>query len=153
MAKKIALGADHGGFALKKKIIERLKKEKYTVCDAGTDSPDPCDYPKYGFDAAGMVSSGKAQRAVLICRSGIGMAIIANKLPGVRAGVCGTVVDAVSSREHNDTNVLVLAADRVSAGKAMDIMEAWLKTKTLPGRHARRVKLIKEYEKKVFKKT
>jgi ribose 5-phosphate isomerase B len=153
MDKRIALGADHGGFALKEKLIARLNREGYSVHDAGTKTPEPCDYPRYGFDAAGMVSSGKAGRAILVCRSGIGMAVIGNKLPGVRAGVCNTVTDAVSARQHNDTNVLVVAADRVSSRMAMKIMDVWLTTPSLKGRHARRVKQIKDLEKKVFRKT
>ena len=153
MDKRIALGADHGGFVLKEKLIARLKREGYSVHDAGTKTPEPCDYPRYGFEAAGMVSSGKAGRAILVCRSGIGMAIIGNKLPGVRAGVCNTVADAVSARQHNDTNVLVVAADRVSDRMAIRIMDAWLATPALKSRHARRVRQIKDFEKKAFKKT
>lgn len=152
MDKRIALGADHGGFVLKEKIIARLNSRGYSVHDVGTKNSEPCDYPRYGFEAARMVSSGKTGRAILVCRSGIGMAIIGNKLPGVRAGVCNTVADAVSARQHNDTNILVLAADRVAGRTAMKIMEVWLATPALKGRHARRVRQIKDLEKKAFKK-
>lgn len=152
MAKRIAIGADHGGFLLKEKIIEELKKKKYKVSDSGPFSKDPCDYPAFGFDVAKKVSKKKADRGILICRSGIGMAMVANKLPGARAGVCNTVKDAASSREHNDANILVLAADRISTKRALEILKVWLKTKTLGGRHARRVRQIKDYEKKIFKK-
>jgi len=152
MAKTIAVGADHGGFLLKQKIKEYLEKKHYRVKDMGTDSDEPCDYPRFGFAAAKKVSDGKADRAIVICKSGIGMSIIGNKLPGVRAGLCGSVDDAISARRHNDTNVLVLAATKLSNKKAMEIVEAWFVTRALAGRHARRVKQIKEFEKKLFKK-
>jgi len=152
MAKRIAIGSDHGGYALKDKVIRMLKKSKYTVQDMGTYSGEACDYPEYGFQAAKKVSLRKADRAIVICKTGIGMSVIANKLPGVRAGLCGSVADASSAREHNDTNVLVLAASKLSAPKAQEIIRVWLKTKFLKGRHARRVNQIKKLEKKVFKK-
>ena len=152
MAKKIAIGADHGGYALKEKITEVLKKMRYQVIDVGTHSEQSCDYPEYGFSVAKKVSSRKALKGILICKTGIGMAVIANKLPGVRAGVCYSKEDAISSRQHNDTNVLVLAATRISSKKAIEITKVWLKTKTLKGRHSRRVNQIKKIEKKVFKK-
>ncbi len=151
MAKSVAIGADHGGFDLKEKINKTLKKMRYKINDVGTFSGESCDYPAYGFDAARKVSEGLAERGIIICKTGIGMVIIANKLPGVRAGVCNSVNDAVSARQHNDTNVLVLAANKVSAKKALDIAKVWLKTKALKGRHARRVRQIRDLEKKVFK--
>ena len=107
MSKKIAIAADHGGFSLKEKIKKSLKK--YSFIDTGTFSLDPCDYPLFGFEAAKMVSKKKATRGIVICKTGIGMCVVANKLPGVRAGVCLTKEDAKSGREHNDINVLVLA--------------------------------------------
>ena len=152
MAKRIAIGSDHGGYELKDKVIKMLKKAKYTVQDMGTYSEEACDYPEYGFQAAKRVALGRAERAIVICKTGIGMSVIANKLPGVRAGLCGSVEDASSAREHNDTNVLVLAASKLSDSKAQEIIKVWLKTKFLKGRHARRVNQIKKLEKKVFKK-
>jgi len=89
---------------------------------------------------------------IVICKSGIGMSIIANKLPGVRAGLCRTVEEARSAREHNDANILVLSANKVPPKKAIEIVKVWLKTEALKGRHSRRVKKIKDLEKKVFKK-
>lgn len=153
MVKRIALGSDHGGFVLKEKIAGYLKGKGYDVHDAGASSSEPCDYPLYGFKASGRVSSGKADRAVLVCRSGIGMALVANKVPGVRAGVCLNEKDAVSSRKHNDTNVLVLAADKTSPAKALKITRVWLRTEGAEGRHLRRIKQIKAREKKLFKNT
>ena len=152
MARKIVIGADHGGFLLKEKIKAALKKARYRVEDVGTDSAESCDYPRFGFDVAGRVSDGKAERGIAICKTGIGMAIIANKYPGVRAGVCDSASDAVSARKHNDTNVLVLAATKTSSKKALGIVRAWLRTKATGGRHARRVRQIAELERKVFKK-
>ncbi|MFH1798366.1 MAG: ribose 5-phosphate isomerase B [Candidatus Omnitrophota bacterium] len=154
MAKRgIVLGADHGGFVLKEKIKDELKKMMWRVSDAGTFSAEACDYPKYGFEAAKEVSEKKSCRGVVICKTGVGMAIVANKLPGVRAAVCGSEKEAVSSRQHNDANVLVLAAAKMSAAKAIKIMKVWLKTSALKGRHSRRVKQIEEIEDKLFIKS
>lgn len=152
MAKKIAIGADHGGFGLKEKIKKILVKKRYSVWDAGTDSEKSCDYPLYGFAVAEKVSRGQSWRGIVICKSGIGMSMIANKLPGVRAALCSSLKDAVSSREHNDANVLVLGANKVSAASAVNMVKAWLETDFLKGRHLRRVREITKLEKKVFKK-
>ncbi len=152
MAKKIVVAADHGGFDLKEKIKKILKRKGYRVDDVGTHSGESCDYPEYGYNAAKKVSSKKTGRGIIICKTGMGMAMIANKVPGVRAGVCGSVADAVSSRQHNDANVLVLAAAKISSKKAIDITKAWLRAKALKGRHARRVRQINAIEKKEFKK-
>lgn len=152
MAKRIAIGSDHGGFALKEKVIEILKKAKYTVKDLGPESKASCDYPAYGYDVARAVALKKADKGIVICTSGIGMSIVANKVPGIRAGLCTTVEDASSARRHNDANVLVLAARRTKGKKAEEIVKTWLKTKALKGRHARRVDQIKAIDRKVFKK-
>lgn len=148
MAGKIIIGADHGGFSLKEEIKQMLEREKYQVYDAGTTCDKICDYPGIGFNTALEVSRGRIPRGIVICKTGIGMAIITNKLPQVRAGVCNSVEDAVSARQHNDINVLVLAASKVNTQKAKEIVTVWLKTKALKGRYARRVKQIKELEKK-----
>ena len=151
MVKRISIGADHGGFALKEKIIKDLEKRGHKVQDEGTTSAGSCDYPQYGFDVAKKVSDRKADRGIVICKTGIGMSVIANKMPGVRAGLCRNIEEAISARQHNDTNVLVLAASKISSAKAIDVTRAWIKTKALGGRHAKRVRQIKELEKKVFK--
>lgn len=153
MAGKIAIGSDHGGFKLKQFLSKELGKMKYRVYDAGTDSSEACDYPQMGFECALRVSQKKDPRGILICRTGIGMAVIGNKLPGVRAGVCANPAEAVSAREHNDINLLVFAADKIAPKDALKTLKAWLKTPALKGRHSRRVRLIKDYEKKVFKKS
>lgn len=151
MKVKIAIGSDHGGYELKCKLIEFLKKTEHKTEDLGTHSKDSCDYPVIGFEVAKAVSSGKADRGVLICRSGIGMAIIANKLPGVRAGAVYSMEMAKSSREHNDCNVLVLAADYTDDATAKSMLQAWLDTASLGDRHARRVEQITKLESKLRK--
>ncbi len=151
MAKSLAIGADHGGYKLKEELKKMLGRMKYKIQDVGTDSEESCDYPEYGYKVAKSVAGKKAERGIVICRSGIGMTIIANKVRGVRAGNCSSIKEAVSSREHNDTNVLSLAADKISTGEAKKIVKAWLNTKALKGRHSRRVDQIKKIEKKEFK--
>lgn len=145
---KIAIGSDHGGYELKNKLVDFLKQAKYDIDDMGTHSKDSCDYPLIGFKVAKAVSDRKSDRGILICRTGIGMAIIANKLSGVRAGAIYNVEIAKSSREHNDCNVLVLAADYTNEASAKMILEVWLRTEFLGDRHARRVKQIIELETK-----
>jgi ribose 5-phosphate isomerase B len=147
----IAIGSDHGGYELKDKLLMALRKTGHKIEDMGTHSKDSCDYPMIGFDVAKRVSERKADRGILICRTGIGMAIIANKLPGVRAGVCLTEEMARSSREHNDCNVLVLAADYTKDSLANSIVGTWLNTQSLGDRHARRVDQIKKLETKLRK--
>ena len=148
MDKRLALGCDHGGFKLKESLKKYLLKKGYKIKDFGTDSSESCDYPVIGYELSKEVSKGKIGRGILICKSGIGMAIIANKLKGVRSGVCNTTKQALTSRLHNDTNVLSLAAEYINSEKAKKIVNIWLKTKTLPGRHKRRVNQIKKLEKK-----
>ncbi len=145
----IAIGSDHGGYELKNNIIELLKARKLDLKDFGTHSKESCDYPMIGFEVAQAVSEGKAGRGILICKTGVGMAIIANKLHGVRAAACYDTRMAVSSREHNDCNVIVLAADYVDINKAREILEIWLTTEHAGERHARRVKQIKDIENKI----
>ena len=143
---RIAIGADHGGFGLKDKIITYLKAKGHTVKDFGTYSPEPCDYPKYGFIVAREVASGRYSRGILICKSGIGMSIVANKVRGIRAALVDSVEAARSSREHNDLNVIVFGSKAMNTYKAKRILEVWLRTRCLGGRHLRRVKQIKALE-------
>lgn len=143
---KIAIGSDHGGYELKVKIIEFLKDKGYKMMDLGTHSKESCDYPLIGFEVAKAVSDGKAERGVLICKTGVGMAIIANKLHGVRAAACYDKDLARSSREHNECNIIVLAANYTDFKKAKEILKVWLEAKPLGERHSRRVKQIKNIE-------
>ncbi len=149
---QIAVGTDHGGFELKPILIRGLKAAGHRVLDLGTYSPEPCDYPLIGSRVARAVSQARADRGVLLCKSGNGMAIVANKFPRVRAAVCQTVPLAKHSREHNDTNVLVLGADRTTSKKATAILEAWLATPFAGGRHARRVRQIAALERRLYKR-
>ena len=148
MAKRIAIGADHGGFKLKEKLKIYLSGKGYSIKDFGTQNVESCDYPLTGYEVAKSVSKGKFKKAILICKTGIGMAIIANKLPGVRSAVCNTTDQAKTSRLHNDTNVLSLAAKYTNSGRAKRIVDMWLKTEALSGRHRRRVNQIKKLERK-----
>jgi len=145
----VALGSDHGGFELKEKISEFLKKSGYEIKDFGTHSKESCDYPMIGFEVAQAVGDGGIERGILLCKSGIGMAIIANKVHGVRAAACYDREMARSSREHNDCNILVLAANYINIKEAKEMLKIWLETKHLGERHARRVKQIREFEAKL----
>ena len=143
---RIAIGTDHGGYHLKSLLIGELKKAGHRVMDLGTFSPEPCDYPSIGAAVAQAVSKKKADRGILLCKSGGGMAIVANKFPRVRAVVAQTISLAKHSREHNDANILVLGAQHMTKGSARAVMKAWLTTPSAGGRHLRRVKQIERIE-------
>lgn len=144
---KIALGADHGGFALKGQIIDFLKGDGYQTVDCGTHSADACDYPVFAYKVAKAVSEKKADLGVLICKSGNGMAMVANKLPGVRAAICFDKQVAQLSRQHNDANILVLGSEHFFDEPEV-IVRAWLEASFEGGRHKRRVDIISDIEKK-----
>jgi len=145
---KVAIGADHGGFKLKKALIEVLKNKGYRIADMGTHSEKSCDYPLIGRKVAKAVSNKEFDRGILICKSGIGMSMAANKVPGVRAALCRDVKSAVGSREHNNANVLVLSGSFTPQKLAKRIMSAWFSTEFAGGRHARRVRQMTMMEKK-----
>lgn len=149
MKVNIAIGSDHGGFELKEILMKFINAAGYRSVDLGTHSKDSCDYPLIGFEVADAVGKGKADLGVLICKTGVGMTVIANKVHGVRAAACYDAAMARSAREHNDTNVLVLGASYTDSAKAKEILKAWLGAKHTEERHARRVKQIKEIEKKI----
>lgn len=146
---KIALGADHGGYLLKNKLIKFLERCGCVVADLGTHSPDACDYPPIGYKVAASVSEGQFYRGILICKTGIGFSIVANKLPGIRAALCLTKKQAQLSREHNNANMLCLAANFLSFKKACEIVDVWLKTEFSAGRHAKRVRQIVNIERRI----
>jgi len=139
---KIAIGSDHAGFALKEDIKSYLAKKRIPFRDFGTFSLVPCDYPFYAKKAAKAVSSGACKRGILICGSGIGMNMAANKVKKIRAVVCESPATAKLSRRHNDSNVLCLGSRVVSKEKAFKIIDAWLKTPFEGGRHLRRVRAL-----------
>ena len=144
---KIALGADHAGFPLKEKIKQWLTEEGQQVDDKGTLSNDSVDYPDFARKVGEEVAAKKVDRGILVCGSGIGMSIAANKVPGVRAANAHTVSEAQMSREHNDANVLTLGARTLNESEAHSILDTWLRTKFAGGRHQRRVDKISQIEK------
>ncbi|HDH58020.1 MAG TPA: ribose 5-phosphate isomerase B [Bacteroidetes bacterium] len=139
---KLSLAADHAGFTLKEKIKEKLKVEGHEVFDRGSFDETSVDYPDFGVLAARDVADGVSDRAVLICGSGIGMSMVANKIRGVRAALCTSPIMAEMSRRHNDANVLTLGARYTEPEKALEILDVWLKTPFEGGRHQRRVDKI-----------
>jgi ribose 5-phosphate isomerase B len=145
----IALGADHAGWELKEALKAWLIDRGYHVVDFGTHSPDSVDYPDYAAQVGEAVSAGKAERGVLVCGTGIGMAITANKVPGVRAAACGDLYDARMSREHNDANVLALGGRLTGRDAAVDILRMWLETDFAGGRHQRRLEKIAGVERRM----
>jgi ribose 5-phosphate isomerase B len=144
---KIAIASDHGGFVLKGELISYLAKKGHKVEDFGAYSIEASDYPVLGHKAARAVGSKRADYGIVICKTGFGMAIVANKVKGVRSAVCDTPDEARSAREHNDCNVLSLAATRLNTGSAKKIVDTFLKTDFEGGRHQRRVKQIINLEK------
>lgn len=148
---KIALACDHGGLNLKNTVIEYLKQNGYEYVDFGTDSMASCDYPDFALPAAECVASGECVKGILICSTGIGVSIVANKVPGVRCAHCHDVYCATFTRLHNDANVLAMGEKVVGTGYALQIVEAFLTTKFEGGRHQRRVNKIAAVEKKYCK--
>lgn len=147
----IVIGSDHAGYPLKELLKQKLLAKGLEVFDAGCDSGDSVDYPDFGAKVAAKVSTGAAGKGILICGSGIGMSIVANKFPGVRAALCFDEEMARMSRLHNDSNILVLAGRWVDDEKASRILETWMATPFEAGRHARRLEKIAELEKRICK--
>ncbi|MDD2703403.1 MAG: ribose 5-phosphate isomerase B [Candidatus Omnitrophica bacterium] len=143
---KIIIGSDHAGFKLKEEVKKYLEKKGLRVEDAGTYSEERCDYPRYAAAVAEKVSVGKFKRGILICMTGIGNSIVANRFPGVRASLCCNIKAARLTREHNDSNILVLGAAFIDRRLAGRIVQVWLRTPFSGGRHARRLNLIKKVE-------
>jgi ribose 5-phosphate isomerase B len=146
VAMRIAIGSDHAGFELKRAVAPLLAERGHELVDVGTDSESSVDYPDYAAKAARMVSEGEAERAVIVCGSGVGVSIVANKVDGVRAVNAHDPEEAEMSRRHNDANVLTLAGRRFAAGDAAAIVESFLDTDFEGGRHARRVEKIAAVE-------
>lgn len=144
---KIGLGADHGGYALKQVVVDALKAAGHEVLDFGTNGDASVDYPDYGAKVATAVSKGTVERGVLVCGTGIGMSIIANKFPGVRAALVTDNHMARMASEHNNANILVLGARTTDPTSAREMVETWLETPFEGGRHDRRLAKIAEYEK------
>jgi ribose 5-phosphate isomerase B len=149
--KVVAIGADHGGFELKEILKPDLTALGYDVIDVGTHSKEAVDYPDFAHEVARLVSAGKAWRGIAIDGAGIGSCIVANKVPGVRAGMAYDYSSAVNSREHNDTNVLTLGAGLIGVNLAKQIVKVWLSTDFGGERHERRVNKITAVEKLYIK--
>jgi ribose 5-phosphate isomerase B len=149
--KVVAIGADHGGFELKEILKTQLGEQGFDVNDIGTHSKAAVDYPDYAHAVAKLVATGKAWRGIMIDGAGIGSCIVANKVPGVRAGMAYDHASAVNSREHNDVNVLTLGAGLIGQNLAKQIVTTWLATDFAGDRHTRRVEKITAVEKEYVK--
>ena len=150
-AKVVAVGADHGGFDLKENLRAYVTELGFDVRDMGAYNKNPVDYPEFAHAVAKLVGTGKAWRGIMIDGAGIGSCIVANKVPGVRAGMAYDISSASNAREHNDTNVLTLGAGLIGVNLARQIVKTWLATEFGGGRHAPRVAKIMDVEKQYLK--
>ena len=144
---KVVVGSDHAGYELKEQVKTILTEKGHTVIDVGTGSPASVDYPDFGIEAATLVGRGEADRGVLVCGSGIGMSIVANKVKGVRAALIDDLYSAIQSRKHLDANILVLGGRVTGRDLAAEITRVWLDTPFEGGRHSKRLEKIEKYEK------
>jgi ribose-5-phosphate isomerase (EC 5.3.1.6) len=143
---KVALGSDHGGFLLKKEIDQHLQSKGIEILDCGTNSTDSVDYPLFGFAVGQAILRGQVDFGIIICGTGQGIAMSANKLPGIRAAVCTETYSARMAREHNNANVLALGGRITGVGLALDIVDVFLNTEFAGGRHSKRLGLIAAVE-------
>ncbi|HSJ55222.1 MAG TPA: ribose 5-phosphate isomerase B [Anaerolineae bacterium] len=150
-ARVVAVGSDHGGFAMKEDLKAYLGELGYDVVDCGTHSTAAVDYPDLAYAVARLVSEGRAWRGIVVDGAGIGSCMAANKVPGVRAALCYDHASAVNSREHNDANVLTLGGMLLGPGLARQVVKAWLETEFGGGRHARRVEKIMQIERRFLR--
>ncbi len=144
----IAIGSDHGGYLLKEEIKKHLEEKGYEVKDFGTDSTASCDYPVYAEKVCRAIQSGECEKGILVCGTGIGMSMCANKCKGIRAAVCGDHFSAEFTRKHNNANVLCLGARVIGAGVAMQLVDIFLTTEYEGGRHEKRVEMMMQLENK-----
>ena len=145
---KIAIGCDHGALALKNVLIPHLEKKGYEVKDFGTYTPDSCDYPDFAAPAAQAVASGECEKGIVLCTTGIGVSITANKVKGIRCALLSDVMSARMTREHNDTNMMAIGAGVVGQMLALEIVDTWLGTEfSNEARHQRRIDKMMELEK------
>jgi ribose 5-phosphate isomerase B len=147
---EIAIGSDHAGYELKRQIIEHLIQKGVEVKDFGSYSTERCDYPVYGYKVAKAVASGECEKGILICGTGVGISLAANKVKGIRAVVCSEPYSAQLSRRHNNTNVLALGARVVGSELARMIVDCWLEAEYEGGRHQKRIDMIAEIENDEF---
>lgn len=144
----IAIACDHGALALKEAIKKHLTERGLEYEDFGTNSPDSCDYPDFAGPAAEAVASGRCDRGIVCCTTGIGVSITANKVKGIRCALLSDVMSARLTRQHNDTNMMALGAGVVGEMLALEIVDTWLDTEFQGGRHARRIAKVMAYEEK-----
>ncbi|RMD52352.1 MAG: ribose 5-phosphate isomerase B [Nitrospirae bacterium] len=149
---KILIGCDHAGYELKKALLPFFKEMGIEVRDVGTDKPDAVDYTDYGEIVSKEISEGRAEKGILICGTGIGMSIVANKFPGVRASLCSDVYTAKMSRLHNDANILVMPGRLIGVELAKEIVRVWFSTPFEGGRHKKRIEKIMNIERKIKEK-
>ncbi|MCS7163634.1 MAG: ribose 5-phosphate isomerase B [Thermodesulfovibrio sp.] len=149
---KIAIGADHAGFELKELVSQFIRETGHELIDMGTGSSCAVDYPDYAEAVAKAVSDGKVERGILICGTGIGMSIVANKFKNIRAALCNDLFTAKMSRLHNDANILCMGARVIGKGLALEIVKTWLDTPFEGERHLRRIEKINTIERKVLDK-
>ena len=142
----IAIGSDHGGYKLKEEIKKYLEEKEIEYTDCGTFDEESVDYPEIAQAVSSEIQDGHAEKGIVICRSGIGMSIVANKFKGIRCAKCNEEEEAKFSRMHNDANVLALGADYMDTNKAVRIVRTWIATEFEGGRHEKRVNLIEEIE-------
>lgn len=143
---KIVIASDHGGYDLKELIKENLTNKGYDINDLGTYSKDSVDYPEYGKKAAETVAKGEADKGIVVCGTGIGISISANKVKGIRCALCSDVYSAKMARAHNNSNMIALGGRVIGVDLALEIINAWLETEFDGGRHLRRVNKIMEIE-------
>lgn len=148
---KLAIGCDHGGYNLKTAILEHLDKKGIEYKDFGCYSTESCDYPDFAEKVAEAIVNGECERGIIVCGTGIGISIAANKVPGIRAAHCTDTFSAKASRQHNDANILALGERITGVGLALDIVDAYLEAEFEGGRHQRRIDKIAEIEKKYSK--
>lgn len=147
--RRIAIGADHGGVELKEDLKGFLLELGYEVVDVGTEGHESVHYPHYAAQVARLVARGEVDRGILVCGTGIGMSIVANRFPGIRAALCHDLYTAIMSRRHNDANCLALGGRVLGKGLAREMVKAWLETPFEGGRHEVRLSLIKDLEEEV----
>ena len=137
--KTIVIGSDHAAYQMKETIKQYLEKEGFVVEDTGALSIDSVDYPDFGIKVASSISTGKHTKGILLCGTGLGMSMVANRFPGVRAALCNNIFSAVMSRRHNDANILVLGGRVIGDVLVLEIVKTWLKTEFEGGRHQQRL--------------
>lgn len=144
----IALGSDHGGYLYKEELKKHLEAKGIEYIDFGTNSTESCDYPVYAEKVCKAIQSGECEKGILICGTGIGMSICANKFKGIRAAVCGDHFSAEFTRKHNDSNVLCMGARTIGAGVALQLADIFLSTEFEGGRHQKRIDMMMSFEEK-----